>query len=290
MAGRRAQLTRGKRVVSQASSNSPDNPPPHPPPYTHTQVVEERGLQKHPSWLRKAMELYETYLVRRWARCACCVHTLWLPCVVAHRARCSRQARERFDRSSCQAAAAGPLPRPEGFTARWARLFNTHTPSTTLPPLSLIHTPSLTPSPKTLLPCTPHPQHPSPSPPPPPRQVRHGIMVVGPAGSGKTQLIECLAAALSELGTRHAIWRMNPKAITVPQMFGRLEAATGEQLRCCVWQVCGRGGKPACSRDEGGVGRGGGVWAARDVHLLTARSCPPSPYPRTPSAALFLHS
>jgi dynein heavy chain len=58
--------------------------------------------------------------------------------------------------------------------------------------------------------------------------VRHGIMVVGPAGAGKSQLVECLAAALSELGTRHVVWRMNPKAITVPQMFGRLDAATGE--------------------------------------------------------------
>jgi hypothetical protein len=27
------------------------------------QVVAERGLQPHPSWLQKAMELYETYLV-----------------------------------------------------------------------------------------------------------------------------------------------------------------------------------------------------------------------------------
>ncbi len=28
------------------------------------QVVRERGLQAHPSWMRKAMELYETTLVR----------------------------------------------------------------------------------------------------------------------------------------------------------------------------------------------------------------------------------
>lgn len=52
-------------------------------------------------------------------------------------------------------------------------------------------------------------------------------MVVGPAGSGKSSIIDCLAAALTELGTKHAVWRMNPKAITAPQMFGRMDAATG---------------------------------------------------------------
>ncbi|KAK9794950.1 hypothetical protein WJX73_010224 [Symbiochloris irregularis] len=58
--------------------------------------------------------------------------------------------------------------------------------------------------------------------------VRHGIMVVGPAGSGKTAITECLAGALTELGTKHVIWRMNPKAITAPQMFGRMDASTGD--------------------------------------------------------------
>ncbi|PSC73956.1 flagellar outer dynein arm heavy chain gamma [Micractinium conductrix] len=58
--------------------------------------------------------------------------------------------------------------------------------------------------------------------------VRHGIMVVGPAGSGKSSIIDCRAAALTELGTKHAVWRMNPKAITAPQMFGRMDAATGD--------------------------------------------------------------
>ena len=52
-------------------------------------------------------------------------------------------------------------------------------------------------------------------------------MLVGPAGSGKSAICECLAAALTELGTKHVIWRMNPKAITAPQMFGRMDAATG---------------------------------------------------------------
>lgn len=59
-------------------------------------------------------------------------------------------------------------------------------------------------------------------------QVRHGIMLVGPSGAGKSSIMEVLAGALTELGTRHVIWRMNPKAITAPQMFGRMDSATGD--------------------------------------------------------------
>ncbi len=58
--------------------------------------------------------------------------------------------------------------------------------------------------------------------------VRHGIMLVGPSGGGKSSIEECLAGALTELGTKHVIWRMNPKAITAPQMFGRMDASTGD--------------------------------------------------------------
>jgi ribose 1,5-bisphosphokinase PhnN len=57
-------------------------------------------------------------------------------------------------------------------------------------------------------------------------QVRHGIMLVGPSGSGKTSIMEVLAGALTELGTKHVIWRMNPKAITASQMFGRMDFST----------------------------------------------------------------
>jgi dynein heavy chain, axonemal len=58
--------------------------------------------------------------------------------------------------------------------------------------------------------------------------VRHGIMLVGPAGGGKSAIEECVAAALSVNGSKHQIWRMNPKAITAPQMFGRLDPNTGD--------------------------------------------------------------
>lgn len=59
--------------------------------------------------------------------------------------------------------------------------------------------------------------------------VRHGVMLVGAAGSGKTKMIDCLAAALTEYtGKLHKLARFNPKALRAPEMYGEIDPLSGE--------------------------------------------------------------
>jgi len=50
--------------------------------------------------------------------------------------------------------------------------------------------------------------------------VRHGFMLVGPTGCGKSACMSVLTNALTELGTQYKINVLNPKAITPEQLYG----------------------------------------------------------------------
>ncbi|MEM7807765.1 MAG: AAA family ATPase, partial [Planctomycetota bacterium] len=58
--------------------------------------------------------------------------------------------------------------------------------------------------------------------------VRHGIIVLGPAGSGKSSMIAVLQSALSTPATPYKRVRMNPKAIRAEEMFGETDRLSGE--------------------------------------------------------------
>lgn len=60
-------------------------------------------------------------------------------------------------------------------------------------------------------------------------RVRHGIMLVGPTGGGKTKIFSLLRSVLTKItGTTHKDARFNPKAIRAQEMYGEMDPLSGE--------------------------------------------------------------
>jgi dynein heavy chain len=71
--------------------------------------------------------------------------------------------------------------------------------------------------------------------------VRHGFMVVGTVGCGKTTIMNILTDALTECGQPHKQARMNPKSFTGQQMYGVMNTVTGEWVPGVysqIWKQC----------------------------------------------------
>lgn len=55
---------------------------------------------------------------------------------------------------------------------------------------------------------------------------RHTTMIVGQTGGGKSVIINTLARAQTKLGRRTTLYTLNPKAITVSELYGVLDKDT----------------------------------------------------------------
>ena len=75
--------------------------------------------------------------------------------------------------------------------------------------------------------------------------VRHGIMVIGPGGSGKSAIYETLMRTLSETDRAHREYRMNPKAILAKQMFGELDLSNDwtDGIFSALWRKANKNAK-----------------------------------------------
>lgn len=60
-------------------------------------------------------------------------------------------------------------------------------------------------------------------------KVRHGIMLVGPSGGGKSSIFKCLKNTLQEhTGVQYKTARFNPKAFRAQEMYGETDPMSGE--------------------------------------------------------------
>ena len=57
-------------------------------------------------------------------------------------------------------------------------------------------------------------------------RVRHGLMLVGAAMGGKTEITNCLAHSLTSMSQKVEVYRINPKSISIGRLYGDFEKVT----------------------------------------------------------------
>ena len=58
--------------------------------------------------------------------------------------------------------------------------------------------------------------------------IRHGVMLVGPTGGGKTTSRNILADALGIMNSKVELKEINPKSVTLTDLYGAYNLVTGE--------------------------------------------------------------
>ena len=70
--------------------------------------------------------------------------------------------------------------------------------------------------------------------------VRHGIMLSGPTGGGKSAIFDCLSAARARWqGTPYKLVKLNPKAILAHELYGSYDSLSGEWVKgvfSSIWE------------------------------------------------------
>lgn len=70
--------------------------------------------------------------------------------------------------------------------------------------------------------------------------VRHGIMLSGPSGGGKTRILETLQQSMAQVDNKPIkIVRMNPKAVQAHELYGQTDPVSGEWVKgvfAAIWE------------------------------------------------------